>query len=56
MIAGLLLVIIIVDTTITGFCVARLHGITKELKTLESAIKTNARVIKDMSEENSKNA
>ena len=56
MIAGLLLVIIIADTTITGFCVARLHGITKEIKTLENAIKTNARVIRDISEENSNNA
>lgn len=56
MIAGILLVIIIADTTITGFCVARLHGMTKEIKALENAIKTNARVIKDMNEDNSNNA
>ena len=56
MIAAFLLVIIIADTTITGFCVARLHGMTKEIRTLEGAIKTNARVKRDMNEENSNNA
>ena len=51
MIAGLLLVIIIADTTITGFCVARLHGITKEIGNINKAIETNKRVIEDISRE-----